>query len=54
MNWLTALSSLCQGVAVSFGMLTLTLLPLEEVLPGRAVSGVGDTHFVKLRGILSS
>ena len=35
-------------MAVSFEMLTLTLLPLEEVLPGRTVSGVGNGYFVKL------
>ena len=41
------------SVAVSFEMLTLTLLPLEEVLPGRTVSGVGTEHFDKSREILS-
>ena len=41
-------------MAVSFEMLTLTLLPLEEVLPGSTVSGVGERYFIKLRGILST
>ena len=40
-------SSLRQSVAVSFEMPTLTLLPLEEVLPGSSVLGVGDTHLAK-------
>ena len=54
MNRLTALFSLRQSVAVSFEMLTLTLLPLEEVLPGSTVSGVGEGYFSKLPGILST
>ena len=41
-------------MAASFEMLALTLLPLEEVLPGSTVSGVGERYFSKLPGILST
>ena len=54
MDRLTALSSFRQVMDASFEMPALTRLPLEEVLPGKTVSGLDESYLNKLPGILST